>query len=73
MTQREIDIILDAVADLKSDVGSMRKDVNARLEALESKEDRRAGRNSFIVNAGKTIAGLIGAVLAALGIKSQLG
>lgn len=73
MTQREIDIILDAVADLKTEVNTMRTDFNDRLEALESKEDQRAGRNSFIVNASKTFAGVIGAVLAALGIKSQLG
>lgn len=73
MTQREIDIILDAVTDLKKDVGDMRKDFNERLEALESAEDRRAGRNSFLKDAAKGIAGLIAAVLALLGIKSQTG
>jgi hypothetical protein len=44
-----------------------------RLESLESDRDHRDGRNNFVKNAGKTIAGVIAAVLAALGIKSQVG
>lgn len=48
-------------------------DIIDRLESLESDRDERRGRNSFVKNTGKTIAGIIAAVLAALGIKSQVG
>lgn len=46
--------------------------IDTRLEALESKEDQRTGRNNFLATSLKTIGGLLAAALAALGIKSQL-
>jgi hypothetical protein len=47
--------------------------LDARLETLEKKEAGRVGRNSFLANSLKTVGGLLAAILAALGIKSQVG
>lgn len=47
--------------------------LDGRLEALEKKEAGRQGRNTFLASSLKTIGGLLAAVLAALGIKSQVG
>lgn len=61
------------VGDLEQKIDDGFSGFNDRLEALESDRDKRVGRNNFIVNAAKTIGGLLAAALAALGIKSQVG
>lgn len=47
--------------------------VHIRIESLEVERAGRQGRNGFIAAAAKTVAAFVAAVLAALGIKSQIG
>lgn len=74
MTSREIDIILDAVKDLKREIGVMRSDFNARLETLESDRDERRGRRQLYGALGKVtaaVSALIAAVAALIGLSQH--
>lgn len=66
--------------DLKEYIGERFEALNVRLDGfehrldrLETAADQRDGRNNFVVNTAKAFGGLIAAILAALGIKSQIG
>lgn len=72
MTDEERFSLKDYMRERFDSIDARLTDIHGRLESLEADRDQQIGRNNFIRNAAKAVAGAAAFVLAALGIKSQV-